>query len=64
MIYEAPGGKLGQLFAKLLGEEPEMQVASDLRRFKSLMEVGFIVQTDGQTSGREKMPARSRTAKA
>ena len=64
MIYEAPGGKLGQLFAKLFGKEPEMQVKSDLRRFKSLMEVGFIVQTDGQTSGREKTPARSMTAKA
>jgi uncharacterized membrane protein len=64
MIYEAPGGKLGQYLAKLFGEEPEVQAAEDLRRFKSLMEVGFILKTEGQTSGRESMPARSKSAKA
>ena len=64
MIYEAPGGKLGELLGKLFGEEPGQQVAEDLRRFKSLMEVGFIVNTEGQPSGREPAPERSIAAKA
>lgn len=40
MIYEAPGGKLGEWAAWALGEEPSVQVAEDLRRFKELMEKG------------------------
>jgi uncharacterized membrane protein len=62
MIYEAPGGKLGEFLAKLFGEEPSLQVADDLHRFKQLMETGRIVTTEGQTSGRE--PAASRTMRA
>jgi uncharacterized membrane protein len=49
--YEAPGGKLGALFAKLFGEEPEQQVREDLRRFKQVMEVGELPTTEGQPSG-------------
>ena len=56
LTYEAPGGKLGQWVAWALGEEPSMQVAEDLRRFKSLMETGLIMKTDGQPSGREPLP--------
>jgi len=51
--YEAPGGYLGAMFAKLFGEEPSQQVYGDLYRFKSLMESGEIITTEGQTSGRE-----------
>ncbi len=53
MIYEAPGGKLGEWIASALGEEPSIQIAEDLRRFKSLMETGLIMKIDGQASGRE-----------
>jgi uncharacterized membrane protein len=53
MTYEAPGGALGAMFAKLFGEEPSQQVYGDLYRFKSLMESGEIITTEGQTSGRE-----------
>ncbi len=53
MIYEAPGGKLGEWIAWALGEEPSIQVAEDLRRFKSLMETGLIMKIEGQPSGRE-----------
>ncbi|MBA3351352.1 MAG: DUF2892 domain-containing protein [Blastocatellia bacterium] len=53
MIYEAPGGKLGEWIAWALGEEPSLQIAEDLRRFKSLMETGLIMKIDGQASGRE-----------
>lgn len=56
MTYEPPAGKFGALVAKLFGEEPHQQVSEDLRRFKSLMETGLIMKTDGQPSGREPMP--------
>jgi uncharacterized membrane protein len=38
MIYEAPAGKFGEWAAWALGEEPSIQVAEDLQRFKQLME--------------------------
>lgn len=64
MTYEPPAGMLGALVAKLFGEEPQQQVSEDLRRFKSLMEAGSIINTEGQTSGREEMPkARAASAK-
>jgi len=53
LTYEAPGGQLGALLAKLFGEEPSQQVYGDLYRFKSLMESGEVITVDGQTSGRE-----------
>jgi uncharacterized membrane protein len=50
--YNPPGGKLGAVVAWLAGEEPNIQVREDLRRFKQLMETGEIATTAGQTSGR------------
>lgn len=50
--YQAPAGKLGQLFFRMFGEDPEQQVRDDLRRFKQLMEAGEIPTTEGQSSGR------------
>jgi uncharacterized membrane protein len=38
--YSPPAGKLGSVVAKLAGEDPERQVADDLRRFKQVMEAG------------------------
>jgi len=64
MIYEAPGGKLGEWVAWLFGEEPSVQVSEDLRRFKSLMETGLILSTDGQSSGRDPVATKTRTASA
>ena len=63
LTYEPPAGKLGSLVAKLFGEEPSQQVAEDLRRFKSLMEAGLIMKTEGQPSGREKVAADSKNEK-
>jgi uncharacterized membrane protein len=37
--------------AKLFGEEPQMQVRGDLRRFKNLLEAGEIPTTEGQPHG-------------
>ena len=51
--YEPPAGKLGALAAYFLTEEPDTQIAEDLRRFKSLMETGLIMHIEGQPSGRE-----------
>jgi uncharacterized membrane protein len=36
--YAPPAGKLGAAVARLLGEEPSVQIDEDLRRFKQLME--------------------------
>jgi len=51
--YNPPGGAIGAGAAKLFGEAPEQQIASDLRRFKQLMEAGEIATTEGQPSGRK-----------
>ncbi|PYT01818.1 MAG: hypothetical protein DMF63_02985 [Acidobacteria bacterium] len=63
LTYEAPGGKLGEWIAWAFGEEPSIQVAQDLRRFKSLMETGLIMKVEGQPSGREPLE-KAMTAKA
>lgn len=52
IMYEAPGGKIGEWAAWALGEEPNIQVAEDLRRFKMLLESGQIMTVEGQPSGR------------
>ena len=39
MQYNPPGGKLGAAIAFAFGEEPNLQVQEDLRRFKMLMEM-------------------------
>jgi uncharacterized membrane protein len=44
--YDPPAGKLGALVAKLFGEEPNQQVADDLRRFKQVLETGEVVYSD------------------
>lgn len=61
LTYEAPGGQLGAMLAKLFGEEPSQQIYGDLYRFKSLMEAGELIKVEGQTSGR-KSTAKSATA--
>jgi uncharacterized membrane protein len=50
--YEPPAGVIGAGIAKLFGEEPKGQVADDLRRFRSIMETGEVLTTDGQPSDR------------
>ena len=52
MSYEPPAGQLGAVVAKLLGEEPDIQVSDDLRRFKQLLEVGEVVRSDATIAGR------------
>ena len=51
--YNAPGGKLSALVAKLFGREPGQMIADDLRRLKQLLETGEAATTEGQPSGRD-----------
>jgi uncharacterized membrane protein len=50
--YRPPGGTAGRNVAQLFGEEPQMQIDDDLRRFKQLMETGEITTTIGQPAGK------------
>jgi uncharacterized membrane protein len=50
--YQPPAGQVGALVAKLFGEEPNIQVASDLRRLKQVLEAGEIPTTEGQPTGK------------
>ena len=47
----APGGKLGEMVAKLSGKEPLAKVKDDLRRFKALFEAGEVPRSDGVPEG-------------
>jgi uncharacterized membrane protein len=38
MEYRPPGGSAGAEVAKLLGEDPQIQIREDLHRFKRIME--------------------------
>jgi uncharacterized membrane protein len=49
--YDPPGGRLGTVVAKLLGEEPRQQVSDDLRRFKQVTETGMVVRSEGSPEG-------------
>jgi len=40
--YAAPAGELGNLVARMLGEDPSQQIADDLRRLKQVMEAGDL----------------------
>jgi len=50
--YEPPAGRLGQSIARLFGEEPELQIEEDLRRFKQLVEGGVSPTSFGPTAAR------------
>ncbi|HEX8688719.1 MAG TPA: SRPBCC family protein [Solirubrobacterales bacterium] len=49
--YEAPGGRIGEAVAKLFGEEPTQQAKDDLRRFKQVLETGFVVRSEASPEG-------------
>jgi len=51
MTYSPPAGAVGATIAKLLGEEPAIQIKDDLRRFKQIVETGEIVRSDGSPEG-------------
>jgi len=49
--WAMPGGRVGQLVARLAGEEPHQQVEDDLRRFKQVMETGEVLRSEGSPDG-------------
>lgn len=59
--YKIPGGKLAELAAKLLKEDPETLIQTNLHRLKALLETGEIPTTEGQPSGREEVSEGSTT---
>jgi uncharacterized membrane protein len=48
MNYNAPGGRVSALLAKMLGQEPGQVIEEDLRRLKQILETGEIATTEGQ----------------
>ncbi|MGZ8867581.1 MAG: SRPBCC family protein [Thermoanaerobaculia bacterium] len=50
--YDPPGGKVGAVISRMLGEDPDWQVQEDLRRLKMLIETGEIATIEDQPSGR------------
>ncbi|HEY4461887.1 MAG TPA: SRPBCC family protein [Streptosporangiaceae bacterium] len=50
--YTLPGGYLGQVMARLLGEDPHQQLDDDLRRLKQVMETGEVVRSEGAPGGK------------
>jgi hypothetical protein len=60
LVYDPPAGSAGAAFARLFGEEPDQQIAEDLRRLKQIMETGEAPTVAGQTSGRIEQTLRER----
>jgi uncharacterized membrane protein len=48
---DVPGGRLGEVVAKLAGGDPLAKVKDDLRRFKQQVETGEIARSDGTPEG-------------
>ena len=59
MIYWPPAGKVGMHLARLLGEEPRVQINQDLRKLKQLIETGEVATTLGQSSGKRSLIGRA-----
>lgn len=57
--YSPPAGKLGVHLARVLGEEPHVQIKDDLRRLKQLLETGEVATVIGQPSGRRTLLGRT-----
>ena len=49
--YNARGGKVSALLAKLFGQEPGQMIEGDLRRLKQILEGGEIATVEDGTSG-------------
>lgn len=56
--YRPPAGSAGMIVAKLFGEEPQIQIDGDLRRFKQMIETGEITTTVGQPAGKRSAVGR------
>lgn len=57
--YRPPAGTAGSIVARLFGEEPQVQIPEDLRRFKRLVETGEVPTIEGQSHGRRSALGRA-----
>ena len=48
LAYRPPAGPLGAIVARMLGEEPQVQVREDLERFKQIMEAAALPARSGE----------------
>jgi uncharacterized membrane protein len=58
--YKPPAGTLGQMVAKVLQREPQVQARRDLRRFKQLMETGEIPVNASPSGRKSESPTEAR----
>jgi uncharacterized membrane protein len=56
--YRPPAGKVGAIVAKIMGEEPSLQIEEDLKDFKSMIEA---TQTQSPRRGRKLQTSTSET---
>jgi uncharacterized membrane protein len=61
--YLPPGGVLGALVAKMLGEDPDQQVEDDLRHFKMILETGEVHKTTQEVRKEETQKAAAARSK-
>jgi len=63
LSYEPTAGKVGEVLAKALGDDPAQKVKDDLRRFKQVLETGQLVRSEANPEGtRTRTPLRERPA--
>jgi uncharacterized membrane protein len=61
--YEPTAGKVGELLAKALGDDPAQKVKDDLRRFKQIVETGQVTRSEANPDGtRTISPLKQRPA--
>lgn len=58
--YKPPAGTLGQMLAKVLQREPQVQARRDLRRFKQLMETGEVPVNASPSARKSESPTEVR----
>jgi uncharacterized membrane protein len=58
MVYDPPGGVVGQWVAKLLQREPAEQARRDLRRLKQFLETGEVSSSAGPSGRKSESPTR------
>ena len=58
--YKPPAGTVGQMLAKVLQREPNVQARRDLRRFKQLMETGEIPVNASPSARKSESPTEAR----
>jgi uncharacterized membrane protein len=58
--YKPPAGTLGQMIAKVMQREPQVQARRDLRRFKQLMETGEVPVNASPSGRKSETPTEAR----